>query len=525
MLCPLSYEGARAMVDPRRATMPGLMSRKSLSAVVVGAGFGGLAAAVRLKEQGVGTLTIVDRGDRVGGVWHANTYPGLACDIPSQLYSLSFAPNPGWTRRFACGEEIQAYAESVVDRFGLREHLRLSTEVERATWLEDEDRWRIELAGGDVLEADVFLPACGQLSRPKIAGLEDVEHFEGDIFHSARWRHDVPLEGKRVAVIGTGASVIQIVPAIVERTQHLTVFQRSAPWTMPKLDGPIRAPTRRLYARFPGLQRAARQAYYREYEALVPAFTGHPAAKARVVSAVARRLSAGQRRVQLRGRPDLLAKTTPDYPIGCKRILLTDDWFPTLRRDDVSLVTEPIRRLAPEGVVTADGELHRADVVILGTGFAATEFLVPMEVVGRDGVTLAERLAGGAEAHLGISVPEFPNMFLLYGPHTNHGTGSVLTVLESAARYIGEAVSLLRHGTIDRFEVRQEAHDAFQRELDERLGDTVWTAGCGNWYVTETGRVVNNWPGTQDEYAERTASVALSDLVTESPQSRARVRQ
>jgi cation diffusion facilitator CzcD-associated flavoprotein CzcO len=493
------------------------MTGRPLSAVVVGAGFGGLAAAVTLKEQGVQALTIVERGDRVGGVWNANTYPGIACDIPSRLYSLSFAPNPRWSRRFACGAEIQAYAESIVDRYGLRGALRLGTEVERATWVDEENRWRIELAGGDVLEADVFLPACGQLSRPRVAGLDGVDRFAGEMFHSARWRHDVPLEGRRVAVIGTGASVIQIVPAIADRVGHLDVFQRSAPWTLPKMDGPIRGVTRRLYARFPALERAARTAYYREFEYLVPAFVGRPERRARMVAFQARTLSTLQRRIQLRGRPDLVARTTPDYPIGCKRILLTDEWFPTLRRDDVDLVTEPIRELVPEGIVTADGELHRADVIVLGTGFAATEFLVPMEVVGREGVTLAEAWADGAEAHLGITVPGFPNMFLLYGPHTNHGTGSILGVLESAARYVGEAVGLLQRGVIRRFEVRREAHEAFQRELTERMGDTVWTAGCGSWYLSANGRVTNNWPGTHDEYAERTATVALSDLVTETP--------
>lgn len=501
------------------------MGRRPLSAVIVGAGFGGLVAAVELRGQGVEDLTIVDRVARVGGVWSANTYPGLACDVPSQLYSLSFAPNPGWTRRFAGGAEIQAYAERVVDRFGLRRCLRLGTEVERATWDDRGGRWRIELGGGELLEADVFLPACGQLSRPKVADLPGVEAFEGIAFHSAQWRHDVPLEGRRVAVIGTGASVIQLVPAIAGRTRHLSVFQRSAPWTLPKLDGPIHRPTRALYARFPRVQRLVRSLYYRQYEALVPAFVGRPARTARLVAGLATALSTAQRRWQLRGRPDLLARTTPDYPIGCKRILLTDEWFPTLRRDDVSLVTAPIAGLVADGIVTADGAHHPAAVVILGTGFAATDLLVPMEVVGRGGVTLAERWAGGAEAHLGITVPGFPNMFLLYGPHTNHGTGSVLGVLEAAARYVGEAVGLLQRGVIDRFEVREEAHRAFQRELDERMGDTVWTAGCGSWYVTENGRVVSNWPGSHDEYAERTATVALDDLVTERPGHREPVRQ
>ena len=489
------------------------MSRRPLSAVVVGAGFGGLAAAVKLKQLGVEQLTIVERGERVGGVWRANTYPGAACDIPSRLYSLTFAPNPAWTRRFAPGEEIQAYAEQIVDRFGLREHLRFDAEVERATWNDEQGRWELLLSGGETLTADVFLPACGQLSRPRVSDLPGADTFAGAAFHSAEWRHDVPLEGKRVAVIGTGASVIQIVPAIAERVGHLTVHQRSAPWTLPKMDGPIRRPARRLYARFPKLQAAAREVYYRQFELLVPAFVGHPKLKAKAVSALVRNLSTAQRRVQLRGRPDLVAKATPDYPIGCKRILLTDDWFPTLKRANVSLVTDPVREVVPEGVVTADGTTHRADVLILGTGFAATEFLVPMEVVGRDGRTLAQAWSKGAEAHLGITVPGFPNMFLLYGPHTNHGTGSILGVLESAARYVEESVRLLQEQTIDRFEVREEAHAAFQRELDERMGDTVWTAGCGNWYVTESGRVTNNWPGTHDEYAERTSSVTLADLV------------
>jgi cation diffusion facilitator CzcD-associated flavoprotein CzcO len=244
---------------------------------------------------------------------------------------------------------------------------------------------------------------------------------------------------------------------------------------------------------------------------------GRPARTARRVAAQVRGISSLHRRIQLRGRPDLQAKATPDHPIGCKRILLSDDWYPTLRRDNVDLVTDPIREVVAEGVVTAGGTTHPADVLVLGTGFATTQFLVPMRVVGRGGVALSDAWREGAAAHLGITVPGFPNLFLIYGPHTNHGTGSILSVLESAARYIAEAVDLLQRETLDHVEVRREAHDAFQAELDERLADTVWTAGCGSWYVDEHGRVANNWPGTHDEYAERTATVRLADLVTAAP--------
>jgi cation diffusion facilitator CzcD-associated flavoprotein CzcO len=496
---------------------------RNISAVVVGAGFGGLAVAARLKEQGVEDLTIVERGDRPGGVWRANTYPGAACDIPSRLYSLSLAPKADWSRKFAPGPEIQAYAEQIVDRFGLRAHLRTGVEVERAAFDDERGVWRLRLSDGSELEADVFAPACGQLSRPLAAVLPGIERFAGRVWHSAEWDHTVALDGKRVAVVGTGASVIQVVPAIAPEAGHVTVFQRSAPWLLPRGDREVPRVVRTLYARAPALQRAVRELYYRLFEFLVPVFVGEPKRSARWRTRLLRGLSTAQRRWQLRGHPELLERATPTYPIGCKRILLSDDWYPALRRPDVALVTAGIREVVPEGVVDGDGTLHEADVIVLGTGFAATQFLVPMEVVGRGGVALADAWRDGAEAHLGITVPDFPNMFLLYGPHTNHGTGSILTVLESAAQYVADAVAKLQRGTVPLVEVRREAFEAFEREMDARLAGTVWAAGCHNWYVTANGRVTNNWPGTHAEYAQRTRQVALADLVSE-PLPRANVR-
>jgi cation diffusion facilitator CzcD-associated flavoprotein CzcO len=483
------------------------------SVAIVGGGFGGVAAAVELRRRGIEDFVILERGDRLGGVWRANTYPGAACDVPSHLYSLSFAPNAGWTRRFSPGVEIQAYLEDVARRFDLLGRTRFGSDVQRAAFDEDTGRWRLELAGGEEVEADVLITACGQLTRPAIPDVPGLERFEGAMFHSAHWDHDHDLTGRRVAVLGTGASAIQFVPAIAPKVEQLTVFQRSAPWVLPKNDKAYAERTKRLYGRIPLLQRLWRRGWWAWMESLVPVFTRRPPRAARAMRTFYRAVSNLMRMVQLRGDRRLMAATRPDYPIGCKRILITSEWYPTLRRDNVDLVTEPVREVVADGVMTADGRHHPADIIVFGTGFTATEFLAPMEVEGRGGRRLMQEWAHGAEAYLGISVPGFPNMFLLYGPNTNHGTGSALEMLEAQARYAADGVRLLDTRAAERLEVRREVHDAFQRELSERLGDSVW-ATCSSWYVTSEGRVTNNWPGSQTEYRRRTRSVAPSDYVT-----------
>jgi len=489
---------------------------RSVSVAIVGAGFGGVAAAVALKRQGVEDLVLLERGDRVGGVWRANTYPGLACDVPSHLYSFSFAQNPRWSRRYSPRTDIQAYLEDVARRFDVLRHVRFGQEVERATFDEDSGRWRLEVAGGEEVEAEVLITACGQLQRAAIPAIPGLDRFRGPMFHSAHWDHSQDLTGRRVAVIGTGASAIQFVPAIAPRVAHMTVFQRSAPWVLFKLDGAYSKPTQRLYARVPALQRVWREAWRAWMESLVPLFTRRPPLTARASALLYRGIADLQRRVQLRGDRRLLAATKPDYAMGCKRVLITSDWYPTLRRDNVELVTERVREVVDGGVVTADGERHPADAIVFGTGFTATEFLAPMEVQGREGRRLADAWAHGAEAYLGLTVPDFPNLFLLYGPNTNHGTGSALELLEAQAGYAADAVRLLSSGAAERLEIRRPVHDAFQRELGERLADTVW-AGCSSWYVTSEGRITNNWPGSQREYRDRTRELALSDYLTEAP--------
>ena len=488
---------------------------RQVSTAIVGAGFGGIAAAAALKQQGQDDLVILERGHQVGGVWRANTYPGIACDVPSHLYSLSFAPNPRWTRRFSPGSEIQAYLENVVRRFDLGRHLRFGSDVERATF-DDSGRWRLELGDGSEVEAEMLIAACGQLTRPEIPDIPGLGNFKGEIFHSAHWP-EKPLDPKsRVAVLGTGASSIQFAPAIAPEVEQLTVFQRSAPWIVPKSDKPYAARTKDLYERAPWLQRAIRETWWAALEACVPVFTRRPTALATAVTVPFRAMSTVHRAVQLRGDRELMDATSPDYPLGCKRILLTSEWYPMLRRPNVDLVTTPIQEVVEDAVVTSDGVRRPADTIIFGTGFTATEFLAPMEVQGRDGIALGEAWKDGAEAYLGMTVPGFPNMFLLYGPNTNHGTGSALALLEAQAGYVVGASQLLASGAVDRLEVRQGVHDAFQGWLQERLRDSVWTS-CSSWYVTESGRVTNNWPGTQTQYRRLTARCHPADYLTEAP--------
>ena len=484
------------------------------SVAIIGAGFGGVATAVQARRAGIENIVILDRAARVGGVWEANTYPGAACDVPSHLYSLSFAPNPRWTRRFSPQPEIRAYLEGVVRDFGLEPLLRLGQDVVAATWDEQAGRWQLEVEGGPDVECDVLIPACGQLTRPSVPDLPGIDAFAGDAFHSAWWDHDVDLRGRRVAVVGTGASAIQFVPEIAPLARSVSVFQRSAPWTLPKFDTAYRGVAQRLYERSPRIQGALRSAWREPLESLAPVLPGPPPLRARASSALTTALSDLQRRVQFRGDPALRAATRPDYPLGCKRVLITTDWYRALGRPDVELVTSPIDEVRADGILSADGRLHEADVVIFGTGFTATQFLAPMEVTGRDGASLRATWADGAEAYFGMTVPRFPNMFVIYGPNTGHGTGSAIDMLEAQAGYVAQALALLRSGAADRLEVREEVHDGFQRELAERLQSTVWTSGCGSWYVNDAGRVTANWPGMPGEYLRRTARLDVADFRT-----------
>jgi cation diffusion facilitator CzcD-associated flavoprotein CzcO len=468
---------------------------------VIGAGFGGIAVAHLLGRAGLADVTIFERGDDVGGVWRDNTYPGCACDIPAPLYSYSFAPNPDWSQRFPPHSEILAYLRRCADAFGLRPRLRLGTGVERADWTGT--AWRLTLAGGSTAEYDIVIPATGQLSRPVVPSIPGAADFAGTAAHTAAWDPALDVTGRRVGVIGTGASAVQLVPAIAGRAARITVFQRTPPWTLPKPNrryGPVR---RSLNRTFPALMRAARAGTWLLTVVTGRAVTGRPIAR-RLVRAVAD----GQRFVQARG---LRLRVTPEYAMGCKRVLFTGDWYRTLRAPHVDLVTAGIARITGAGVRTVDGSAYDCDVLVYATGFAATEFLTPMAVTGRDGRRLEDEWRDGAYAHLGIAVPGFPNLFLMYGPNTNTGNTSVVYFLEAQARYIVQAARAIAEA--GPLEVRADIAAAFDAEMQRRLAGSVWT-GCDSWYRTGSGRVVTNWPGMASEYRSRTARLARTDYVT-----------
>jgi cation diffusion facilitator CzcD-associated flavoprotein CzcO len=474
---------------------------------IIGAGFGGIGAAVRLKQAGVDDLVLFEKGDDVGGVWRDNTYPGAACDVPSHLYSFSFAPQAEWSRRFAPQDEIHAYLRRVATDFDVVRHVRFSTQVRSADFDEQAGHWRLHLADGGVHECDLVVAACGQLSRPAVPPLKGLDTFAGTVFHSAEWKYDHDMRGRRVAVVGTGASAIQFVPEIAPKTERLTVFQRSAPYVLAKPDREYGARTRTLLQRAPALLSLDRLRAYCVNEARSLGFNTEP------------RLMKGHelrfRRHLRRQVPDpaLRAALRPSDPIGCKRILQSNDWYPALNLPQVELVTDPIAQVRPEGVVTADGRVHEVDTIVLGTGFAATELLAPMAVTGRGGRQLTDAWSKGAEAYLGTMVSGFPNLFLLYGPNTNLGHNSIVLMLESQIRYLAQAVAHLREGTTRWMDVRADIQASYNAWLQERLRGTVFAGGCRSWYLTADGRNTQNWPGSTLDFRRRTRRLRLADYV------------
>ncbi len=482
-------------------------AKRDLSVGIVGAGFGGVGMAIKLREAGFGEFEIFERGDTVGGVWRANTYPGAACDVPSHLYSFSFAPGHNWSRRYAPREEILAYLEEVSQRFGIVPNLRLGTEVVGAEFDPATGRWTVRTDDGDERSFDVLVTACGQLTRPSIPPLAGIEDFAGPAFHSAEWDHGHDLAGRRVAVIGTGASAIQFVPEIAEAAGSTTIYQRSAPWILPKTDRSYPEWERRLFRRFPARVAASRLGLFAFFELGTYGFTGHPG-----VLAPFRKIADHERRQQLGHDPDLLAKATPDYEIGCKRVLFTSEWYPTLVRDDVELVTGAVERVTADAVVGGDGVERPADTIIYGTGFETHNFVAPMEIHGLDGKELNAVWGERAEAYLGTTVSGFPNMFVLYGPNTNHGSGSVPFTLESQFNYVVDGVRRLRDGGFRWLDLRPETQEAWRAEMARRSADTVWTTGgCGNWYVNSKGENTNNWPGAWLEFRRRTRRLNPGD--------------
>lgn len=466
---------------------------------IIGSGFAGLGMAIRLQDEGFDDFVILERGDDVGGTWRDNSYPGAACDIPSHLYSLSFAPERDWSHTYAAQPEIWQYLRGLVDRFDLRDRIRFGADVVRCEWDERDHVWHLTTADGATLTAHVVVSGIGSLRDPAIPSIPGTDTFDGPMFHTCQWDHTVDLAGRRVAVIGTGASAIQVVPAIADEVEHLTVFQRTAPWVVPSRNRAYKPWERALYRRVPGLARANRALTYLQKEVRYPLVFADRRLPVAVAERYVRRWLAQQVR-----DPELRAAVTPDFRLGCKRVVISSDWYPTLQRDDVTLEPTAIDHFVPGGVVLADGRRVDLDVVVYGTGFRVNRPLGTMAVTGRDGRDLAEFWGSRPTAHLGVSVPGFPNMFTLLGPNTGLGHNSVVIMVQAQIEYVLQALRMLRgEPDLAALEVTQQAHDAFVAEIDRRHQGQTWASGCHSWYLNEQGDNFAVWPGSTVEYRRR----------------------
>ncbi len=475
---------------------------------IVGAGFAGVGMAVVLRRAGFTDLVVFERGDRVGGTWRDNAYPGAACDVPSHLYSFSFAPKHDWAHKFSRQADILAYIEDVADRFGVRDSIRLGTAVHAATYAQSTQEWRLTLSDGTEQVFDILIPAVGQLSVPSIPAFAGLSDFQGRHFHASRWDASAKLENAHVAIVGSAASAVQIVPELAKTCGKLSVFQRSPNWIIPRGNHAFGTFTQGLFKKLPIARRALRSFIYSYQESLFGAFrTG--SRRNRWVTGMARKHLAAQV-----ADPDLRARLTPGYTLGCKRLLVSDDYLPSFSRPNVELVTETIERFTPTGIRTLDGQERAFDTVVFATGFDVRNSLAPVKITGRDGTSLSDTWRDGPHAYLGVTVPAFPNMFLLYGPNTNLGHSSIIFMLECQFGYIRQCIEKLAASDAGAMDVRQAVCDAYNAKLHASLAGTVWSTGCGNWYG-QGGRITANWSGSTTQYWRQMRAPALSDFTLE----------
>ena len=455
---------------------------------IIGSGFSGLGLAVKLKQAGIDDFIILERAGDLGGTWRDNTYPGCQCDVQSNLYSFSFAPNPAWSRTYSPQAEIWEYLRLVAEKFKVVPHIRYQNEVQSAGGNNDARRWQIETAAG-AISADIVVAAVGPLSEPARPAIPGLDSFPGPCFHSAAWDHGLDLTGKRVAVIGTGASAIQFVPRIQPPAGSLHLFQRTPPWVLPHADRDVSGLARTLYRSVPGLQRLVRAGIYWSRELFVLPFM-------KVRTNPAPEQLARRHLEKQVADPSLRARLTPHYAIGCKRILISNDYYPAIQKPNVELVTDAIREVRGSSIVTADGREREVDVIILGTGFRVTEMPFSKWVTGRGGKRLADAWSGSPSAYRGTAVAGFPNLFLLLGPNTGLGHTSVLVMLGAQLRYVMGCLGHLERSRSAAIEVLPEAQEAFNAKVQSGLRETVWNSGgCRSWYLDKTGRNTTIWPG------------------------------
>jgi len=469
-------------------------SGKNMEIAIVGAGFAGICMGIRLKLAGFHQFTIFERDTQLGGTWRDNTYPGAACDVPSFLYSFSFAPKTDWTRKFAEQHEILQYLEDTARDFGILPHIRFDTEITEARFEKDAGLWRIETNRGEVFNANALVTGCGQLNTPSYPDIAGRDAFKGVQFHSARWNHEHDLSGKRVAVVGNGASALQIIPEIAKKTKQLYVFQRSAHWVIKKPDREYAEWEKKLFARIPLWRKLYRALIWAHFEMRWPMFF-----KNNIVSRLYQKKVERDIRRQV-ADPQLEEQLVPDYALGCKRILISNDYYDALQQDNVEVISNPIERITENTILSEDKRAFEVDTIVFATGFESQTFLAPMEVWGPAGRTLDEAWKGGAEAYLGICVSGFPNLFILYGPNTNLAHNSIIFMLECQVHYVVECLKTMSQKNFKCMDVRDDVMSTFNTKMQDDLRQTVWDTGCTSWYKTDTGKIVNNWAHSTTAY-------------------------
>ena len=492
-----------ASESPSPASAPSIFPTPETSATdfpiaVIGAGFAGIGAAIQLKKAGIHSFTIFERAGEVGGTWRDNTYPGAACDVPSHVYSFSFEMNPNWSHQYSGSDEIQAYLLHCVEKYQLRKHLRLNTSIREARFDEAAGRWILSTGGGESVSARAVISGVGGLVDPAYPDIPGIENFAGEIFHTARWNHDYDLRGKKVAVVGTGASAVQVVPSIAPEVGKLIVLQRTPAWVMPRRDRAFSERSKARFRRFPTLQRAFRLLLYWLSEMMGPIII----LDSPRLSRIGERGSLQHLEKSVRD-PELRRKLTPSFQFGCKRILISDDYWPSFERENVELVTEGIEEVHEHGIRTSDGKDHAVDAIVLATGFALGLATAPFPILGLGGRSLDEAWSRGAVAYKGVTVAGFPNWFVLMGPNTGPGHTSVIVYTESQIQYALQAIRKTFAEDVRYFDVRQEVQDAYNAGIQGRMKHTSWASGCNSWYLSEDGGNHALYPGLAAEYCLR----------------------
>lgn len=472
---------------------------------IIGAGLAGIGMGIQLKKAGYQSFSIYEKSDGIGGTWRENTYPCVACDVPSHLYSYSFAPNPNWSKFYSPGAEIQAHTEAVANQYDIPAHTKLNAQLTEA--VHENGRWTLKFADGSTRQADFLINAVGGLHVPSYPDVEGFEAFKGKSFHTARWDHSHKLKGKRVAVVGTAASALQLIPEIVDEVDTLTVFQRTPNWVMPRMDDVYSEGQKNRYKRFSLLRLMHRLRIYLMYELRFPVFRNNA-----FFQRGAQKNALEHMKEQI-ADPELRAKLTPDYPVGCKRILASNVYFPALQKENVTLVTDGIERIEEKGIRDEAGTLHEVDTIIYATGFKPFSLLENLKIIGPNGTDMAEQFAAtGVKAHKAVSVPGFPNFALLGGPNSGLGHNSIIIMLEAQFKYILSCLKLMRDRKASLLDVKESSDHAFDTEVQEGLKSTVWHTGCKSWYLDEQGRNYTLWYGTTLAYRKLMRRVDPADF-------------